>query len=246
MDAQYSAISNGSLLEKVLVSQRRKLFNAFMTFKGGADNDTILDVGTMPAPFPPSSNYLLAWTDPQQRSNITFCGIAPANDKARYQAYPDSRQKSYRQVVGLPCAFSGGSLPFADGQFDWVFCNAVLEHIDGFDKQYELLKELARVSRKGVFVTTPNRRHPVEFYTGLPLLHWLPGVWWRRILKWSGKGAWASKSALNLVDSSTLKKLTSLLPGKPESDIGHIRFLGIKAHFFLMIQKNPAILKMES
>ncbi len=30
------------------------------------------------------------------------------------------------------------------------------------------------MSRKGLFVTTPNRWFPIEFHTVLPLVHWLP------------------------------------------------------------------------
>jgi SAM-dependent methyltransferase len=67
----------------------------------------------------------------------------------------------------------GRSLPFADGEFDVGFSNAVVEHVGGRDEQVAFVHELCRVSRR-VFVTTPNRWFPVEVHTLLPVVHWLP------------------------------------------------------------------------
>jgi SAM-dependent methyltransferase len=64
-------------------------------------------------------------------------------------------------------------LPFGDGEFDVVFSNAVIEHVGGRDRQRKLVSEALRVGRS-VFITTPNRRFPVEIHTRLPLVHWLP------------------------------------------------------------------------
>lgn len=227
LDAQYSPIPAGSLREKVLTAQRRRLFDAFMAFKQSAPDGTVLDVGAMPAVTLEGADYLTQWADQGNRSQITCCRIASQSEKV--PAFSGDAQ-TYRKV-------DSRKLPYADGQFDWVFCNETIEHAGSFERQYELLKELMRVSRNGIFVTTPNRWYPVEFNTARPFLHWLPDASWRRILKLSGKSKWASESVLNLLDAKGLTKLTSLLPGKPKGEIGHIRLFGIKAHFFLQIRK---------
>jgi SAM-dependent methyltransferase len=67
------------------------------------------------------------------------------------------------------------ALPFADGSFDVVFSNAVIEHVGGREQQRRLVSEALRVGR-AVFLTTPNRRFPVEVHTRLPLVHWLPDL----------------------------------------------------------------------
>lgn len=226
VNADYSAAPAGRLLDKLLSSQRRKLVEAFTVFRQGDGSDTILNVGMMPTPLFDSTNYLAEWSSPQDRPRITSYEIAPSNYHLRTGA-----REQHRQADGL-------GLPFADGEFDWVFCNEVIERVGSFGRQYGLLKELARVARKGVFVATSNRRHPIEFNTELPFIHWLPAPCWRRVLKWSGKSAWASESVLNLLDAKGLYKLASLLPGKPKHDVGHKRVFGVKAHFFLMIEKN--------
>jgi hypothetical protein len=67
----------------------------------------------------------------------------------------------------------GRRLPFADGEFDVTFSNAVLEHVGDATDQRAFVRELCRVSQR-VFLTTPNRWFPLEVHTLLPLVHWLP------------------------------------------------------------------------
>lgn len=234
LDAQLGAASRAGLLEKILDAQRRKLFDAFLRFKQGNDSDSILDVEAGSA-LQQQASYLVAWSDARQRTRITSCAIEPAlGGFGRHggdapKATFDDRLK-YRRA-------DGRLLPFADGEFDWVFCADIIEHAGGAEQQVELLRELNRVARKGVFVTASNRWHPFEFHTALPLLHWLPAPVWRGLLKLCGKGQWASQAALNLLDAPGLHGLAARLPGKPHGEVGHIRLGGIKAHFFLQIRK---------
>jgi SAM-dependent methyltransferase len=65
------------------------------------------------------------------------------------------------------------ALPFRDGEFDVVFSNAVIEHVGGRDRQRLFVSEALRVARQA-FITTPNRRFPLEVHTRLPVVHWLP------------------------------------------------------------------------
>ena len=67
----------------------------------------------------------------------------------------------------------GRELPFADGSFDIAFSNAVVEHLSDRESQRRFVHELCRVARR-VFLTTPNRRFPVELHTLVPFAHWLP------------------------------------------------------------------------
>lgn len=63
-------------------------------------------------------------------------------------------------------------LPFADGEFDLVYCNSVIEHIDP-PKRAAFAKEIRRVAR-GWFVQTPAFSFPIEPHALLPIAHWLP------------------------------------------------------------------------
>jgi hypothetical protein len=62
----------------------------------------------------------------------------------------------------------------------------VIEHVGGRERQRRLVSEAIRVGRR-VFITTPNRRFPVEVHTRLPLVHWLPDAIAHRAYRATGK-----------------------------------------------------------
>jgi len=105
-------------------------------------------------------------------------------------------------VQGDACA-----LPFEDGAFDIVFSNAVIEHVGGRDRQRQLVSEAIRVGRR-LFITTPNRRFPVEVHTRLPLVHWLPDALSHRVYDLTGREIGAE------VDLLTRRSFAQLFPGR--------------------------------
>lgn len=67
--------------------------------------------------------------------------------------------------------YPGGVFPFKDNEFDWVFSNAVIEHVGDDNAQVQFINEMTRVARN-VFFTTPNKYFPVEAHTNVFFLHW--------------------------------------------------------------------------
>ncbi len=117
---------------------------------------------------------------------VTDSGLAGAygTDNFLEAGYPWPERITAVGVTGLErfgAAFpqvrrvvaDGRALPFADGEIDVGFSNAVVEHVGGREDQLAFVQELCRVAGR-VFVTTPNRWFPVEVHTLLPLVHWLP------------------------------------------------------------------------
>ena len=113
-----------------------------------------------------------------------------------------SRYPAVRYVQGDAC-----DLPFADGEFDIVFSNAVIEHVGDRTRQRRFVTEALRVGRRA-FITTPNRRFPVEVHTRLPLVHWLPETLSHRLYRAAGKG-FATE-----VELLSKRSFESLFPGK--------------------------------
>ncbi|MDR2031632.1 MAG: class I SAM-dependent methyltransferase [Azoarcus sp.] len=91
------------------------------------------------------------------------------------------------------------AMPFADNSFDLVFSSALIEHAGNSENQKQLLKECARVARRFVFLTIPNRYHPMKFHTALPLIHVLPKKTNRAILKKLSMDFFAQEENLNLL-----------------------------------------------
>jgi len=112
------------------------------------------------------------------------------------------RYPGIEYVQGDACA-----LPFADGAFDIVVSNAVIEHVGGRERQRRFVSEAIRVGRR-VFVTTPNRRFPVEVHTRLPFVHWLPDSLSHPVYRALGKD-----SAID-VDLLSRRTFASLFPGR--------------------------------
>ena len=159
------------------------------SMKVSAD-DTILDIGVTSDQSYDHSNYLEAWYPHKARV------IAVSIDDARVveSLHPGVK---FVQANGL-------ELPFRDGCFDYIHSSAVLEHIGQHRKQIQFLREVWRVARAGIFVTTPNRWFPVEFHTVLPLLHWLPKSLYRKALRAVGMTFFASEQNLNLLSRRDL------------------------------------------
>lgn len=112
-----------------------------------------------------------------------------------------SRYPAIDYVQGDACA-----LPFADGAFDIVHSNAVLEHVGGEERQRRFVAEALRVGRR-VFLTTPNRWFPVDVHTKLPFVHWLPEQGAHRAYDLARK-PWAKEN--HLLGSAGLR---ALFPG---------------------------------
>lgn len=65
-----------------------------------------------------------------------------------------------------------GALPLEDREADISYCIEVLEHVQ---KDPETVKDLCRVTREFIVLTTPNLWFPVVAHdTRLPFCHWLP------------------------------------------------------------------------
>jgi SAM-dependent methyltransferase len=98
------------------------------------------------------------------------------------------------------------ALPFADAEFDIVFSNAVIEHVGDRERQQRFVSEAVRVGRRA-FITTPNRRFPVELHSRLPLVHWLPEPAAHAAYRAVGKGF---ATDIHLLSR---RELASLFPG---------------------------------
>lgn len=81
---------------------------------------------------------------------------------------------SQNELHHVRCDIADGcALPYVNNSFDWVFSNAVIEHVGDRFKQLQFAAEIRRVARKGYFVATPNRYFPLDPHTLLPFYHFM-------------------------------------------------------------------------
>ena len=186
------------LADEISLRSRRRKLELFLEELRPTSETTVLDVGVDELPFGEGDgcttlNFFeehYPWPE-----RITALGLYEgAGFRARYP--------HIRYVQGDACA-----LPFADGEFDVVFSNAVVEHVGDRARQRQLVSEALRVGRR-VFITTPNRWFPIELHTKLPLVHWFP----ERVAH-SVYGA-IGKNAAKQLRILSKRELESLFPGR--------------------------------
>ena len=120
-----------------------------------------------------------------------------------------------------------GILPFADGEFDLVYCSSVIEHVTlpkseiwkvtgenefsgaAWANQRKFAAEIRRVGR-AYFVQTPNRGFLIESHSWLPFVGFLPRPALLKVLSISNK-FWIKSAPpdFNLLD---VPKMTELFP----------------------------------
>ena len=225
---EVSMATKGGIIDKIVQRARARMHQQFIKLVDPQNHETILDVGASANPAFIASNYL---EHAYPFLNITACGLGYDNPHWR-KLYPKINY------------FHGDArhLPFEDKSFDIVYTHAVIEHVGNFYNQAYMIREAVRVARRAVWITTPNRWHPIEFHTVLPLIHWLPKPLHRKLLKKLGRNYFANENTLNLLDKQTLldaiEVAQQMVVVRLEANIHVSRFLGLTANLLLHITKS--------
>lgn len=147
--------------------------------------------------------------------NVYIADIAP-------EAIKEGRDKFGYQTVLLD---ESGRLPFAEGEFDVVYCSSVIEHTTipkseiwkiknadefrekAWENQKIFAEEVRRVG-KSYFVQTPNRGFVIESHSWLPLAGFLPRPWLLKVLRVSNR-FWIKDAPpdFNLLNADEMAKL---------------------------------------
>jgi ubiquinone/menaquinone biosynthesis C-methylase UbiE len=97
-------------------------------------------------------------------------------------------------------------LPLESQSFDWVFSNAVIEHVGNMGDQTRFANEVRRVARNGYFVACPNKMFPIEPHTLLPFYQFLPISLQRKVAPFS-PGYLKQYEEINLLTAAQLQRL---------------------------------------
>lgn len=205
------------IINKISQRSRKKKLNQFFNLLKPSSTDTILEVGVEDIEYSPASNFLIK--NYPYRHNITALGIGDLSKFRR--TYPDVSIVNY----------DGGTFPFRKNQFDIAHSNAVIEHVGPFEAQEMFLKEIVRISKRGM-ITTPNKYFPIEIHTRVPLLHWAEKNKFDRFLRLIGKD-WATDSYMYLLGENELRLLIKSVDLSNYRLIKN-RFLGFVMTFSLL------------
>jgi SAM-dependent methyltransferase len=99
-------------------------------------------------------------------------------------------------------ADAAAGLPFADNEFDLVYCSSVIEHVAPA-RRAAFAAELRRVGR-GWFVQSPAFSFPIEPHSLLPAAHWLPAAIRRPYWRLGAAAGWEDISLLRRAEMEAL------------------------------------------
>jgi hypothetical protein len=208
---------------RVSVGARRRMFELWRRQAGELAGQSLLDIGATPDVERLDSNCMLPWF---REAGVSLSLYSP-EDVAHLRA-------TLPGVRILPAA-PGRGIAAPDASHNWVSSSAVIEHVGSAAEQEAFLRESARVARRGLFVTCPNRWHWLEFHTKLPLLHWLPRPWHRAVLRALGLEPWARESQLRLLGGSEFRRMAERALGDGwELHVHRIWTLGMPSNLVLI------------
>ncbi len=215
-----------SLANRAALAVRIKIFRKLKALVDFSQTQTVLDVGVTADRGRIESNFFENMFPYPDR----ITALSDQNASWMEQQFP-----GLRFVQG-----DGRSMPFLDNSFDLVFSSAVLEHVGSHERQCDFICECLRVARRCIFLTTPNRLHPLEFHTALPVLHWLPRDVHRMLLSALGMKELAQEENLNLLSAGDIKRMCHTL-GISNYTLTTVSFLGLPSNLLLCITKTPDV-----
>lgn len=221
----YSLQKPGKFVDRLAENKRKKMFELFIKEFPVHSHQTVLDAGVTADEKALSSNFFEKYYPLKNK----ILALSDQNAVHLEKIYPglNFHQGDIRQ------------LPFENDTIDVIFSSAVMEHLGSQTQQKKMLAECFRVARKGIFITTPNRWHPMEVHTLLPFIHWLPKNWHRWLLGKLGLDFYAREENLNLLDRGTLNRFCAELNIK-DYFIKTIHTFGFVSNLILIIKKGEA------
>jgi predicted SAM-dependent methyltransferase len=218
----YSTAKKESFADKAAYNTRLKIYSILSEIIELDKLESIIDVGVTADKTQIASNFFeRLYPNPEK--------ITAFSDQDASWMENEYKGLKFRQGTAL-------EMPFDKNTFELVFSSAVIEHIGSRNNQSKFIEECFRISRKYVFITTPNRYYPIELHTALPFIHWLPKNIHRKILKIIGQEFFAEEANLNLLARNELKTLCRE-NGIERYKIKAARFLGLPSNLLLVAEK---------
>jgi hypothetical protein len=218
MSKIYSKFHN-KIFDFILIKKRKEMKSIIME---EIKNDNIfdsIDVGTTSDHSNFSSNYLI-----KNLSNISI--FKSLSDQKIIDPF-----FSIKINKSITSEFSYYDIKNYNS--DLVISNATIEHVGNFDQQVKMIQNIINLTKKKFFIITPNRYHPIEFHTKLPLIHWLPKIIHRKLLKMLGFSYYSLEENLNLLSENDIHHIMKKIYFK-NYKILKIKFLGFNSNHIVI------------
>ena len=207
-----------SFIDQVIQKKREKMLILIKEFLKNKDIDDVLDVGSTEDEKNKSSNYI----------------VKNLGNYKKYKSISDQSINSDFFSVKVKKSITEDFTvsEIEDYKSDLVISNATIEHVGSLENQTKMCKNILKLSKKYFIIITPNRYHPLDFHTKLPLFHWLPKKIHRKILSILGMHFLSKEENLNLLSNNDLHKIMEKL-NHSNFEVKKIDFLFFKSNLLL-------------
>jgi len=174
---------------------RRQMYEWMRDRLGGVAGKVVLDHGSTPDTEHLDSNCFIKWLI---EDGATVYATSPEPIDHLETVFPGLR------AIAFPP--TPDRLPVPAPEFDCVLSSATIEHVGGEASQVQYCRDLLAIAPR-LCLTTPNRYHWLDFHTKIPIVHWLPRRWHRRILRAIGLTFWSFEANLRLLSKTDLDRI---------------------------------------
>lgn len=115
---------------------------------------------------------------------------------------------------------------------DIVISNATIEHVGSISNQIKMISNIILLTKKQFVICTPNRFHPIDFHTKIPIIHWFPKKIHRKILSLLGYNFFSLEKNLNLLSLKDIKNILSNFD-QIKYEIKKINFFGFTSNYII-------------
>ena len=213
------AINHYTFIDKIVIKKRQEMCDIINESLSDSIIQDALDVGSTNDLDNESSNYLI-----KNLKNIKIYKSI-SDQEISDNFFSKFLKKSITQIFSYDEIQSMKS--------DLVISNATIEHVGSFELQKKMIENILLLTKKYFVITTPNRYHPLDFHTKLPILHWFPKKIHRKLLKLLRLEFFSKEDNLNLLSKKDLIKLLESV-GVKNYKIFDISLLGFKSNLILI------------
>ena len=215
------AVNHYTFIDKIVIKKRQEMCDIINEELSDYIIQDALDIGSTNDLENKSSNYLIRNLKNIKMYKSISDQVISNNFFSKCLTKSITENFSYDEIQSM--------------KSDVVISNATIEHVGGFEQQKKMIENMLLLTKKYFIITTPNRYHPLDFHTKLPILHWFPKKIHRKLLKLLKLEFFSKEENLNLLSKKDLITLLEIV-GVNNFKIFDVSLLGFKSNLIVIGQ----------
>jgi len=213
------AVNHYTFIDKIVIKKRQEMCDIINEELSDYIIQDALDIGSTNDLENKSSNYLIRNLKNIKMYKSISDQVISNNFFSKRLTKSITENFSYDEIQSM--------------KSDVVISNATIEHVGGFEQQKKMIENMLLLTKKYFIITTPNRYHPLDFHTKLPILHWFPKKIHRKLLKLLKLEFFSKQENLNLLSKKDLITLLEIV-GVNNFKIFDVSLLGFKSNLIVI------------